>query len=287
MEELPEEVRRRIVSFLPLNEAVRTTSLLSTAWRDLWRPRIVETDLNSDRIIHVIGKFLEFRDIHDLLRLSCRVRVRDDDDSGYRQILVAKGVERELYLDFRNDERETRLYALGFVAMNKGSCSKFPSEVARFATVKNLHLKYVNHAFEELSSSLFSRCELLERLTLEQCRGLKRLDISTASGGLEDVAVIDCPDVVEISISSSSLKSFTYRGPLPHIKMENWRSVVDVTLHVNTIEGVDQNEFDCEELLSLFASLSNVEALSISGWLLEVQLFTIWFLLFRYRTEFE
>lgn len=275
MEELPEEVRRRIVSFLPLNEAMRTTSLLSTAWRDLWRPRIIETDLNSDRIIHVIGKFLEFRDVHDLLRLLCRVRVRDDD-SGYRQILAAKGGERELYLDFRNNEGETRLYALGLVAMDKKSCSKFPSEVSSFAYLKNLHLKYVNHAFEELSSALFSRCELLERLTLEQCRGLECLDI-TASGGLEYVAVIDCPDVAKISISATSLKSFTYRGPLPQIKMENSRSVVDVTVHVNTIEGVDQNEFDCEELLSLFASLGNVEALSISGWLLEVQLFTVWF----------
>ncbi|KAH6832663.1 hypothetical protein C2S53_006450 [Perilla frutescens var. hirtella] len=266
MEELPEEVLRCVVSFLPLKEAVRT-SLLSTAWRSLWRPCIVNMDMNSDHIMQVIGKFLKSCDVHGLLRLSCQII---DDDSSCRRlkmrqnwhVLAAKGVEKELYLDFYNDERETDVnYSLKLNAIMNLSTG-----VASFASLKNLHLKSVTRTFMELSSTLFSNCLLLEHLKLEQCQGLESLDI-TASGRLEDLTVMDCPDMAEISISSLSLKSFSYRGLLPRIKMKNSSSLVDVTLDM--VEGLGHDEFDCEELLSLLASLRNVETLNVTGWLLE------------------
>ncbi|KAL2481506.1 F-box domain-containing protein [Abeliophyllum distichum] len=50
--------------------------------------------------------------------------------------------------------------------------------------------------------------------------------------------------------------------------MKNISSLVDVTLDM--ADGLGQNEFDCDELLSLLASLRNVENFTISGWLLEI-----------------
>ncbi|XP_057766240.1 F-box protein At5g03100-like [Salvia miltiorrhiza] len=255
MEDLPAEVLHRVAAFLPLKEAVRT-SFLSTSWRDLWRPcTIDDVNLNSDQhFMQVIGKYLKPRDVHELLRLS------------YKEvdILAARGVERELYLDFSNDERETQAYALKLnsdIAMRKSTMD------ASFASLKNLNLKSVSSTFVELSSVLFANCVLLERLKVEQCRGLEALDVA-GSGCLEEVVVVDCPDLAEISIASSGLKSFTYRGRLPGIKMkESYGQLVDVT--VDLVEGLGQHEFDVEEVLSLFASLRNVETLNITGWLLE------------------
>ncbi|KAI3470023.1 hypothetical protein Pfo_026686 [Paulownia fortunei] len=265
---LPEEVLLHVVSFLPLKEAVKT-SVLSTSWRALWRPYIVNVELDSDQIMQVIGKFLQSYETPELLRLFYRI---PDDDSSYKaqkmkeepDILAAKGVDKELYLDFSNDEQTKEAYILKLKAIS-GSYSKHPSNVATFASLKTLHLKSVTHIDKEFLSVLFSNSECLECLKLEECYGLRCLDV-TAGGSLENVMVLGCPDMAEILISSCNLKSFTYRGVLPQINTKNSPNLIDVTLDMT--EGLGQNEFDCEELLSLLASLRNVETLNITGWLL-------------------
>lgn len=270
MEKLSEDVLLHVVSFLPLKEAVRT-SVLSNSWRALWRPCIVNVDLDSDQIMQIIGKFLQSYDTPELLGLFNRI---PGEDSSYRahkmkkkpDILAAKGVDKELHLDFSNEEQEKEAYMLKLKPID-GNYMKHPSNMATFASLKTLNLKSVTHTDNEFISALFSNCEFLECLKLEECYGLRCLDV-TACGRLENVIVLDCPDVAEISISSLNLKSFTYKGALPQIKMKNSPNLIDVTLDM--IEGLGQNEFDCEDLLSLLASLRNVETLSITGWLLEV-----------------
>ncbi|KAH0995525.1 hypothetical protein GBA52_019389 [Prunus armeniaca] len=71
-----------------------------------------------------------------------------------------------------------------------------------------------------------------------------------------------------ITISAQNLKSFWFHGALPQIiTLKNTRSLVDVVLNLK--DGPINNEFDCEEILSILFSFKDVEALTISGWLLE------------------
>ncbi|XP_059670611.1 glycerol-3-phosphate acyltransferase RAM2-like [Cornus florida] len=131
---------------------------------------------------------------------------------------------------------------------------------------KTLHLRSVTGLAEDIVPALFSDFKFLECLKLEKCIGLRCLEIN-AGGSLKSLTVVDCPDLAEITLSASNLKSFSYQGVLPRIQLKNGVNLVDVMLDMRAVIG--HNEFDCEELLSLLAALKDVQILTLSGWLLE------------------
>ncbi|KAL2481505.1 Uncharacterized protein Adt_34471 [Abeliophyllum distichum] len=107
IDRLPKEVLFQIVSLLPLKEAVRT-SILSTSWRALWTPYNVDLNFSSDQInsdeacqiMQVIGKFLQSCDIPELLNIF----VKSVNTKEKPEIFAAKGVDKELYLEFFEKE---------------------------------------------------------------------------------------------------------------------------------------------------------------------------------------
>uniref|UniRef100_A0A5B7C4S4 Uncharacterized protein n=1 Tax=Davidia involucrata TaxID=16924 RepID=A0A5B7C4S4_DAVIN len=260
---LPCEILQQIISLIPLKEAVRT-SILSTAWRSLWSPFQVELDIDSSHItsdeaskklMQAMAMFLKSRTSPELLKFCLSI---PEKEKGL-VFFAIKGVEKELCLDFSGGKQITSNFDL----ILEPSC---PIETLSFSSLKTLHLRSVNHLGKNLVSTLFSNCQLLESLKLEKCTGLQSIDIK-ANNCLQSFIVIDCPNMVSITISAPSLKSFWYRGVLPQIQLKTSPQLVDVILNLR--EGLGQNEFDCEDVLSLLASLIDIEILTISGWLLE------------------
>ncbi|KAM1798531.1 hypothetical protein ACFX12_032590 [Malus domestica] len=107
---LPFEIQQKIISFLPLKEAVRTTAL-SARWKSLWSP--VEASLNFDanpanlkgnpakheEKYQVMGTFMKSFVFPEQWKLYLNVVGSSEEP----QIIVAKvtkGVGRELRLEF-------------------------------------------------------------------------------------------------------------------------------------------------------------------------------------------
>lgn len=271
---LPAEIIRRILSFLPLQDAVRT-STLSTVWRSLWTPFQIDIDLDtnptsheaSKEVIEIISKILRSYESPEVWKFCLTFPESKKEDEMI--VLATKGAEKELLLQFSK-----RKIVMGQLRLEQ-TCQDFQG----FSTLKTLHLRSVPHLAKGLVSALFSRCQLLESLKLEKCGGL---DVFYIEGGncFQSLMVLDCPDIVHITISAQNLKTFWYQGALPQIHLMNTLNLVDVTLYLK--DGVGQNEFDCEEVLSLLASLKEVESLFISGWLLEVYILFFFFFCFLF-----
>ncbi|KAJ9694550.1 hypothetical protein PVL29_010167 [Vitis rotundifolia] len=265
---LPPEILGSIVSFLPLKQAVRT-SALSTPWRSLWAPLQVDLCFASDQMTgqeaskeaaQVMATFLRSYQRPQQWKFRLGLPKNKQEPSKTVQqllVLATMGVDKELHLNFCDGEQVPNVFQLTL---------GLPTKTSGLSSLKSLHLRSVTHFAENLVSTLFSNCLLLENLKLENCSGLQSINIE-AGNYLESFTVTNCPDMVNIKVSAPNLKSFKYQGVLPLIQLKNTSNLIDVVLNLR--DGLGYTEFDCEELLYLLASLKEVEILTISGWLLE------------------
>ncbi|KAK9290679.1 hypothetical protein L1049_008853 [Liquidambar formosana] len=275
---LPYEILRKIVSFLPLKQAVRT-SVLSTAWRRHWAPFCVNLELNSgqitsheasEEVTKVMGTFLRSYENSEQLKFS--LCFPDESENGYSKkkdeliVLATKGVQKELHLGFSEGQGVTSDFQLNLKPICPNFRNHHPTQTVGFSSLKTLHLQSVTHLAKNLVSTFFSNFHLLESLNLEKCPELQGVNVE-ANDCLQRLVVADCPNMVSITVSAPNLKSFWYQGVLPQIRLNCVPNLVNVRLNLR--DGLGQSEFDCEEILSLLASLKDVEILTISGWLLE------------------
>ncbi|CAK9156214.1 unnamed protein product [Ilex paraguariensis] len=256
---LPSEIKLLIVSFVPLKEAVRT-SILSTKWRSLWAPLQVILQLDSaqvtsheasEKIKEAMGVLLRSHDTPQPLKLHISSSKMDIESSEVMDevfIMVVKRVDKELHLDFSKGKQTMRDFNLR----------------TDFSSLKSLHLRSIAHLAENFVSTLFSSCRFLESLTLEKCSGLQDIRIK-ASDCLRSFVMVDCTNVISISLSASNLKSFWYRGVLSNFQLKNTPHLVDMILNLK--DGSGQNEFDVEDALSFLDCVKDIEILTIS-WLL-------------------
>ena len=268
---LPFEILRRILSLLPLEEAVRTSSL-STVWKNFWTPFQVDMDFDTNpitnhedckKVIQVIGTIVRsYYDCPEVWKLCLNFPESKKD----LIVLATKGAENEVHFEFSKREKTSGKFKLKLEQTCQGF-SNNPTKKASFSILKTLHLRSVSHLAKDLVSALFSNCQLLESLKIEKCVGLESLDIE-AGNCLQSLVVLDCPDIVDLTVSAPILKSFSYQGVLPQIHLVNTLNLVNVVLYLK--DGLGNNEFDCEEILLLLTSLKEIEILTISGWLLEV-----------------
>ncbi|GFZ11046.1 hypothetical protein Acr_22g0004440 [Actinidia rufa] len=252
--DLPHEILRQIISFIPLKAAVRT-SILSNTWRTLLMPLQPHLHFDSNQTTsEIMASLLKPCNGPELCKFSLINQEREEDDFTF---LATKGVEKELHLNFSDGEQTKANFNLTFSATK---------QTTNLSSLRTLHLRSVNQFSGKLVSNLFSECQLLESLKLEKCMGLEIVDIE-ANHCLKSLAVIDCPNVMSISIYGTNLESLWYKGVLPEIQIKSSLRLVDVVLDLR--EGLGEREFDCEGVLSLLSSLRDIESLTISGWLLE------------------
>ncbi|KAK2976569.1 hypothetical protein RJ640_024190, partial [Escallonia rubra] len=259
---LPNEIVQLIVSLIPLKDAIRTRAL-STVWRSILAPLHVNLDYDSygitlheanEELNQIICTFSKSYQSPQLLKITLGSR-RDDVF-----LLAIKGVDKELHLDFFEEKRAITDFSLVLE-----SCCQ-PIESTSFLSLKTLHLRSVTYLAESFVSSLFSNCPVLETLKLEKCTGLQTIDLK-ANDCFQKFVVLDCANTASINLCAPSLKSFWYRGVLPTIQLQNTPCLVDVILDLK--DGLGHNKFDCEDVLSLVASIKDIEILTLSGWLLE------------------
>ncbi|KAK6290396.1 hypothetical protein POUND7_001937 [Theobroma cacao] len=269
---LPSDILRRIISFLALEQAMKT-SALSTVWTSLWVPVEVNLREANREVKDIVDLFSKPYDSHQVWKLCLSFqdsKKAPAEMKGEIIALAAKGVDEELYLDFseRQKEQVKNLCLKLEPCCSCHSLLSHPSQAATFSsTLKMLHVRRLSNLSKDLISGLFSSSQFLESLKLEGCNGLQSLDIE-ANHFLRSLKVIDCPDMVNISVSAINLRSFWYQGILPHqVHLKNTSDLVEVMFDLRN--GSGPSEFDCEDVLSLLASLKDIEVLRVSGWLLE------------------
>ncbi|KAK4776061.1 hypothetical protein SAY87_024022 [Trapa incisa] len=267
---LPDDILRHISSFVPTKEAMRT-AVLSTRWRRLWMPNrlsfYLDTDsaeMNRGAFVEMVvgtslqalaGKFLGSFEAPEALELCFSGR-----GSELMTIKATKGVEKVLHLHFSDNNIK-----------HSGSCSLILQHAAStvaytVSELRRLHLVSLASIGSGFVSSLFSICHLLQSLSIEGCTGLESITIDKNSS-LQELAILDCPNLDSVFICALELKSFRYRGALGKIELNSMLSLEEVELDLR--DGHGPGEFDCEEVLSLLESMKDVQGLRVSGWLLE------------------
>ncbi|CAN6248739.1 unnamed protein product [Urochloa humidicola] len=203
---LPDEVLRRVLSFLPSRQAVQTT-MLSKRWVDLWRSvpaiNIDSTDFRGADW----GKTKDFTTnllmLHnaqflDVVRL-CFVMIQrafscpaPDIDSWVRRVIK----HHPLVLDISIDRSFHRKFQIPLVS----------SPFCRLKVLK-LHGLSLDNCFAE---RLNSGCPVLEDLVLYYCRNefdairsdtLKTLVVDTCSSNVADVLIIRAPCLTSLSLN--------------------------------------------------------------------------------------
>lgn len=268
IDNIPYEILYQIVSLIPLKEAARTI-ILSSSWKHLWAPVQVFVNMDFDRITtqesgqqmnQLISSFLNtYETSYQILNLSFLEPKTVSEETLFFKAI--KGVDKELHICF-NGETPTDF----------GLTIELPlCKNAHFCSLKTLHLRSITSLAGSFLPELFSSCWNLETLTLEKCSGLQNIDLK-AHGFLQKFVVLDCENMENVTIlSAPNLKSFCYRGTLVKTELEDVPALCDVTLDFKGSTALrDHSEFDSEDIVSLLASLKDVEVLTVSGWLLEV-----------------
>lgn len=268
--DLPQEILQRIVSFLTLKEAVRT-STLSTQWRSIWTPFLVNLEFDSNetttkQLNKIMATLLTSHNTLRLLKFSLTIPNKLEKNDQFF-LVATKGAHKDLHLNFSEQNKDTTTTHFNLVLE--------PTETINsttFSSLKTLHIRSVTNIACNFVQALFSNCAILESLKLENCRGLQNINVK-ANRFFEKFIVVDCKELVRLTLCAPNLKTFWYRGVLPIIQLKNTTQLVDVTLNMK--DGNGEKEFDCEDFLSLFASLKDIEVLTISGWLLEVCIYIL------------
>ncbi|KAK6942908.1 hypothetical protein RJ641_028285, partial [Dillenia turbinata] len=144
----------RIVSFLPLKQAVKT-SIPSTVWRSFWSPSRINLDFVLDELLshESTEEFMRSYDSPELCKFyedfakSQRKHCSEVNDDALF-LSAAKGPEKELHLDFHEQQHQL---TSGFnLKMEEiASCRNFGNN-SRFSFLKTLHLTSVTHLAENL-----------------------------------------------------------------------------------------------------------------------------------------
>ena len=189
---LPGGVIQKILSYLPIREAVRT-SVLSSNWRCKWAmlPRLVFDDQKIDVTRKSRRRRTTFVSIVDRV-LLLQIGPVDAFELVYRKFIAASDVDRWILHLTRKSLKEFTLtksrgsqYTVSsclfscqeLVHLDLHNCSLKPSSAFKgFRRLKSLRFQNVT-VTQDVFEKLIGCCPLLERLTLIDLNGITHLKI--------------------------------------------------------------------------------------------------------------
>jgi len=259
---LPDEVLRSIVSFLP-NESTLETSLISTRWRDLWNQVLVIHGTTQDVAGVVAGFLARFEEL-DPLKYPRKLQFHFAEDT--TALFASIATNNKLLIDFPGGSKHLeRKYELQFM-LNKDHITHHHTFPPTFL-VKTLYLKSVSHLTSLVASSIVSSLEHLEKLVIAKCTGLQSLFIESESK-LQSLTVLDCPQLKFLHLRTSKLKNFRFCGPLPRIWPESHFNLRHAMLDFR--QGPSCSDLKAQDFNQTLLTIKNSETLSLCEWTFEV-----------------
>ncbi|XVF77576.1 hypothetical protein PTKIN_Ptkin14bG0056300 [Pterospermum kingtungense] len=282
---LPDELLGHIISFLPVNDVVRASSL-STRWSKVfslisnldfqyyYKTQKSESDSFMDFVDRVLqshtddvdrfrlmsGKFINSNKVNEWIRYALQNNVKDLD---LRLICEEfKGLPDGVFTC-------TTLVSLKLDLLNKWKYAlKLPVKVC-LPSLKVLHLSGIEFLDDDSSRRLFSSCSVLEELVVKMrffvlrqgkfnvcCPSLKKLTIDIACDSFDYEIVIDAP----------SLVYFSCRYLPRSFLMKNLNSLVEADIDFGLVS--DSGDFLFRHNAAgtdLLRGISNVQTLHLSA----------------------
>jgi hypothetical protein len=227
---LPEELLRHILSFLPIEDAVRT-SLLCRRWEYLWTstPNLdfeLYEPAKRTLFMNFVERVLCLRDSSDikLFRLCCDVLHDASRVNTWISTAVKHNVQ-VLYIELEDFEEVFSLPSCLFTCktvtrlhLNLTHILKLSPTIC-FSNLKVLTIKNVTFSNEYLTQQFFSSLPVLEELQLHECKwvGLKVVSISAPK--LHSLTINESKmfrlshgDACQVMVFGDSLQQFYYCG---------------------------------------------------------------------------
>ncbi|XP_059436977.1 F-box/LRR-repeat protein At3g26922-like [Corylus avellana] len=282
---LPEEILRHILSFLPTKDAVGT-SVLSKRWEYLW-DSIPNLDFNLYGILrgkrkrkrtlfmNFVDRVLCLRDSYDIKRFALCCDVLHDASRVHTWISAAiKHNVQDLNIDLEIFIGEFSLPYCLFTCetlislhLYMSGILKLPTKIC-FSNLKVLTMDNVTFSDDYLTQQFFSGLPVLEKLKLYLCgwRNLKVVRISSPKLQFLSVVDFERPDLsngegCQVMISGVRLKEFHYRGLL----LGEYRLYESFKLEKAEIELHESQADAHDRMHKLLAGLSNVQFLKLSS----------------------
>jgi len=282
---LPEEILRHIISFLPTKGAVKT-SVLCKRWEYLWtsipnldfdllRLSPAERKRKRTLFMNFVDRVLCLRDSPVLKRFTVRCDVLSDASrvNAWISDVIRHNVE-ELYIQlakFKGEFSQPHCLftckTLTSLRLDMPYILKLPTTIC-FSNLKILAMKSVTFSDEHLISRFFSALTVLEKLELYGCSwgDLKVVGIylpklhSLSIREFEESYWDDCM----VIIIGNSLKEFYYKG-LMFSKYFFNEPVKMKMAHIYIKANMISDQITPNRYKKLLTQLSNVESLRISS----------------------
>ncbi|GKV49121.1 hypothetical protein SLEP1_g55886 [Rubroshorea leprosula] len=231
---LPVEILITILSFLGMEEAIRT-SVLSRRWRDMWtytrRLSFDDAQLVYDRFpterveakfVHWVNHILESHQGTNIDEFEVCFNVNEGDSKsdidGWIAFSLRKRVKR-LYVDFTT-----------FHKISQQGKYKLTTEFLSIYNLDSLTVLYLNsvEVTGKVVEYILSHCPFLEVLNVTDSNSLLHLKVLGSSLKLKSLEILDCNLLKDIKIAAKHLVSFEYSGPIISISLINTPSLTEI-----------------------------------------------------------
>jgi hypothetical protein len=291
---LPNELRQRILTCLPLKDAIRTGAL-ARGWRDLWKSRwshraSVEIRLRSGNDPQIQLETLEGepRPRLHLDRFSLIAGARNLTRSQLRRFLdyaAECGVE-DLHVETRHHKLNLRMPLscplLARLSLRRVGISNmyFYNGAQQFRALEAISLHSVAITGHTDISEMFARCPSIRTLDLRNCRGNLVFYLIRRIGGamstpvnLRSVTFARCEGDIcfgDIGVVVSSLRSFRYSGSFRDNSFHLAEEAALTDLYICLDEPLSDVDLTDEFYECLPNDLSSLTVLTISSYVLQV-----------------
>ncbi|XAR66326.1 hypothetical protein NMG60_11012515, partial [Bertholletia excelsa] len=264
---LDDDTLCQIILLLPFKCVVRT-SVLSKRWRPLWNKALSLHGTIED-IPKVVTAFLD--SFNKYKQLSNHPRLQYEcSQGGTLKVTIEDNKGLHIAFDEENDFPESFDWQL-----HCQNISNEPTSSHGFS-VRALQVKSVSKLTEKPVSSLISNFQLLESLSISECRGLQSLRILIKSK-FRSLIISDCPMLNDIFIVACNLQTLRFQGLLPQFSFF-YGLASDLKEAVLDYRGGPANStFSIENFCQFLHAISKVEALTLCGWPFQVS-FRAWLL---------
>ncbi|BFG42127.1 hypothetical protein CerSpe_284020 [Prunus speciosa] len=253
---LPSDVIGKILSFLPIKEAVKT-SILSSKWRfqSAMLPHLVFDDQcfstqNHKTFENIVDQvlLLHIGPIHTFKLSRPDLPATSEIDRWIRHL--SRNSVNELILHiWKGDPYKipSCLFSCqDMVHLELYNCSlKPPSTCKGFRSLKSLCIDEVTMA-QDVFDNVIVSCPLLERLTLTNCCGF-----------------------THVKIHAPNLKFFHFEGLFEHVTLENTLSLAEVYIYLDFDYDRRQAPASYCHLIKFFVHLPHIRRLTIQGYFLQ------------------
>ncbi|PIA27211.1 hypothetical protein AQUCO_08200020v1 [Aquilegia coerulea] len=252
---LPEHIRGRILCYLPIQDAIRTT-ILSKEWRNVFKSLFhlsfdqtyfENKKLNSEDFKIFVDQTLKLRDDSNVQQFNLSSRV-DEFTAPHIHEWISYAVnhnvqELDLHIFAGTFEKlpgclftspnlkVLRLNGLGF---------RLPTLV-KFSLLKTINLRRVMFYGDEPLNALISNCPVIENITIASCTWDSQAFINISFPSLKSLILSIVCRTHAIKIAAANLRYIRYNGFPPDISSTTLTSLYDARFRFSRLYPCSTN----------------------------------------------